>query len=114
MNNFIQPGEVQTFTAPSGGVVSGTVYKIGQVVCVAAADVAQTLPFEGKIRGVFTLPKATSQSWTEGALLYWDDSAKKFTTTSGGNRLAGHAVEAADSADTTGTVYLDGATRADS
>lgn len=111
MNNFIQPGLVQTFTAPGGGVVSGTVYKIGQAIVVAAADAAATEEFEGQIRGVFTLPKATGQTWSEGALLYWDNSAKKFTTTSGGNRLSGWAVVAADSGDTTGSVYLDGAAR---
>jgi predicted RecA/RadA family phage recombinase len=111
MNNFIQPGEVIPLTAPSGGVTSGLVYKIGLLLVVAAADVAQTLPFEGKTRGVFTLPKATGQTWAEGALVYWDNSAKKFTTTSGGNTLAGCAVAEAATGDTTGSVRLDGAVR---
>ena len=111
MNNFIQPGEVVTLTAPSAGVVSGTAYKIGQLIVVAAASVAETFPFEGKTRGVFTLPRAIGQTWSEGALVYWDDSAKKFTTTSGGNTLAGCAVAAADTGDTTGSVRLDGAVR---
>lgn len=114
MNNFEQPGLVQTFTAPSGGVVAGGVYKIGQVLVVAAASVAQTLPFEGQIRGVFrNMPKATGTAWTEGALLYWDVADGEFNTSSSGNRLAGHAAEAAESAADTGTVYLDGTSRAD-
>jgi hypothetical protein len=50
------------------------------------------------------MPKATSQAWTEGALVYW--SGTNFTTTSSSNRLVGHAVAAADSADTTGTVAV--------
>lgn len=115
MQNFIQPGEVQTFTAPTGGVVSGGVYQIGQVVVVAAADVAQTLPFEGKIRGVFEVTKVGSQAWTEGALVYFEDGARAFTTVAGGNHLAGWAVEAVGSGATltTGKVYLDGVARAD-
>ena len=111
MNNFIQPGNVVTLTAPSLGVVTGTPYKIGQLIVVAAASVAQTLPFEGATRGVFTLPKATGQTWSEGALVYWDNSAKKFTTTSGGNTLAGCAVAEAATGDATGSVRLDGAVR---
>lgn len=111
MNNFQQPGLVQTLTAPNGGVLSGKAYKIGQAIVVAVADADQDDPFQGHIRGVFTLPKATGQTWDEGELLYWDNSAKKFTTTSSANRLAGWAVAAAASGDTTGSVYLDGAGR---
>lgn len=111
MNNFIQPGLVQTFTAPNGGVVSGTAYQIGQAIVVAAFSAAQDAEFEGQIRGVFELPKATAQTWSEGALLYWDNSAKKFTTTSGGNTLAGTAMAAALTGDTTGLVRLDGVAR---
>ena len=115
MRNFVQPGDVQTFTAPSGGVVSGGVYKIGQVLVVAAFDAAQGAEFEGKIRGVFSeMPKATGTGWTEGALLYWDVADGEFNTSASGNRLAGHAAVAAGSADATGTVYLDGVSRVDS
>lgn len=115
MDNFVQPGDVQTFTAPSGGVVSGGVYKIGQVVCVAAATVAQTLPFEGKIRGVFTVTKVGSQAWTVGVPVYWDNGNTRFTSTASGSRLVGHATVAVGSGagETTGTVYFDGATRID-
>lgn len=111
MNNFVQEGEVLELTAPSGGVVSGTAYLIGSLLVVAAADVAQTLPFSGKTTGVFTLPKATGEAWTEGAKLYWDNSAKKLTTTSSGNTLVGVAAAAAGSADTTGDARLDGVAR---
>jgi len=111
MNNFVQPGEVQSFTAPNGGVLTGLAYKIGQALVVAVASVAQDLPFDGRIRGVFTLPKATGQTWSEGALLYWDNSGKKFTTSAGGNRLSGWAQAEAATGDTTGSVYLDGAAR---
>lgn len=108
MRNFIQPGEVLTLTAPTGGVVSGGVYKIGLFIVVAASTVAQTLPFEGKLNGVFDVPKATGQAWTEGALVYWDDTAKNFTTTVGTNTLAGKAARLGGevSGATTGRVRL--------
>lgn len=109
--NFVQPGNVVTLTAPTGGVVAGTVYLIGTLLVVAQNTVAQTLPFEGMVIGVFTLPKATGQAWTEGAKVYWDNTAKNFTTTSTSNTLAGVAVAAAASGDTTGSVRLDGVTR---
>lgn len=109
MQNFQQPGDTMTFTAPTAGVVSGSFYLIGALLVCATVTVDETLPFAGKTSGVFTsAPKTTSQAWVEGTLLYWDDSGKKFTTTSAGNRLVGCAAEAAGSSDTTGTVRLNG------
>jgi predicted RecA/RadA family phage recombinase len=111
MNNYIQTGNVVTLTAPSGGVTSGTGYKIGQLFVVATNNVAETLPFQGKTDGIFTLPKTTGTAWTEGVLLYWDDSTDKATTVAEDNLLIGCAAEAADSGDTTGTVRLNGTAR---
>lgn len=122
MQNFEKEGEIQTFTAPAGGVTSGTPVQIGQALVVPAVTITAaqvtadpTIQFEGKIRGVFTVTKAASQAWTEGALVYWDDTNGEFTTTATGNHLAGWATEAAESgaALTTGHVYLDGVARED-
>lgn len=114
MQNFIQPGDVLTLTAPAGGVVSGTAYKIGQLLVVAAITADAAAAFEGKTTGVFTLPKATAQAFAEGALVYWDNTAKKITTTALGNLLVGVAVAAALAADTTGLIRLDGVARVNS
>jgi predicted RecA/RadA family phage recombinase len=113
MINYQQEGDILTLVAPSGGVVSGGVYKIGSFIVVAAAAVAQTLPFEGKRRGVFRVTKVGSQAWTQGVPVYWDNGNTRFTTTSGGNTLAGAAVEAvgAGAGETTGVVLLDGTVR---
>jgi predicted RecA/RadA family phage recombinase len=106
---YQQPGDILTYTAPSGGVTAGTPVLIGASLVIPEATVAQTLPFQGRIAGVFnTMPKATSQSWTAGALLYWDNSAFKFTTTNTANTRVGTAAADAQSADTTGVVRLDG------
>lgn len=107
MKNAIVSGDVLTLTAPAGGVVSGTPVKIGQIIVVPQATVAQTLPFAGATRGVFSgVAKATGTAWAEGDLLYWNNSNLNFTKTSTGAILAGVAASAAGSADATGTVYL--------
>lgn len=109
MKNRIKSGKTMTFTAPTGGVVSGGFYKIGQLLVVALADVAQTLPFEGATTGVFaSAPKTTGAAWAEGELLYWDNTTFKFTKTAGTNHPAASVSVAALSADTTGTIRLNG------
>ncbi len=110
MTNFVQPGDVITLTAPSGGVVAGTPKQIGQIVVVPAATVAQTLPFEGAVTGVFDLPKIGSQAWADGALVYWDEGNDRCTTASGTNILIGVCVKAVGSGagETTGRVRLNG------
>lgn len=113
MRNFVQPGDVLTFTAPGGGVVSGTPVLIGSLLVVATVTAAAGDSFAGLTQGVVTGTKPGSQAWTEGAKIYWDNGAGKFTTTSGGNTLVGVAVVAvgAGADETTGTVRLDGVAR---
>lgn len=111
MKTFSQEGEVLTLTAPSGGVVSGTAYLIGSLLVVATETVAQTLPFRGLVTGIVEHAKVSAQAWTEGVKIYWDNSAKNFTTTSGGNTLVGVAAAAAANPSATGLVRLDGVAR---
>lgn len=44
--------------------------------------------------------KTTAEAWAPMQSIYWDDTAKKFTTTVGSNTLVGYAKEAALAADT--------------
>ena len=108
MKNYIQPGKVVTLTAPTCGVVSGNGYLIGTLFVVAAASVAQGLPFEGMVEEVFSLPKATGVNWVEGAALYWDNTAKVVTNVSTSNKLIGAALNARINADTVCIVRLNG------
>jgi predicted RecA/RadA family phage recombinase len=109
-NDFIKPGEILTFTAPGGGVVSGALVRIGQLLVVAMNTVAATLPFEGKCIGVFLLPKIAGVAWTEGMLLYHDSVANNIgTVVSATTMRVGVAAAAALSGDTTGLVKLTGA-----
>lgn len=111
MNNYVQAGGVQTFTAPSGGVVSGNFYVHGTLVVCATTTAAQGDPYEGKIGGVFQVAKDGSQAWTHGAAVYLKSgSATTFNATSGGNTLAGVAAGTVGSGagETTGYVLLNG------
>jgi predicted RecA/RadA family phage recombinase len=113
MNNFVQPGDVQEFTA-TGTITSGQPYQVGMAFGIAAISVASGARFVMKIRGVFSVTKPGSQAWTEGAAIYYDIGANVFTTTVGDNRLVGWAAAAVGSGagETTGQVYLDGVARA--
>lgn len=111
MENYNSPGEVLELTAPSGGVVSGVVYLIGSLLAVATVTAAEAAKFSGLVVGVIEYAKVSAQAWSEGAKVYWDNSAKNFTTTSGGNTLAGVAAAAAANPSATGKVRLDGVAR---
>ena len=114
-SNFVQPSECQTFTAPTGGVESGKAYLIGSLLVVATADVAEAMPFEGVVKGVFRVDRVDSEAWTEGLKIYYDESAELFTSDddSANNPLVGVALENIDAspAVATGLVRLDGAAR---
>jgi predicted RecA/RadA family phage recombinase len=95
MQNYVAPGEVVTFTAPSGGVVSGQAYLIGALVVIATGDAAEGAMFVGLAKGVVDVAKVDQEAWTEGQKVYFDGSASPvplFTTVSG--TLCGAAVRA--------------------
>jgi predicted RecA/RadA family phage recombinase len=108
MQNYRQSGDFLTLTAPSGGVVAGTAYLIGALVVVSQETKAQGLPFVAIRQGVFELAKVSAQAWTEGATLYWDNTAKLFTTVATSNTSAGVAAAAAANPSSTGLVCLHG------
>ena len=107
MKNYVQRGDSYDFTAPAGGVIGGTPVKIGDLVVIPSATVAQGLRFAGNITGVYDpVPAATGQAWTEGQKLYWDDTAKVFTSTAASNTKCANACEVKASADAVGRVRL--------
>lgn len=108
--SYIQPGEVLEFTAPTGGVTAGVGVLIGNLVLIALDTVAQTLLFRGMATGCHSVAKAASQAWAEGAIVYWDNTAKVFTTVSTANFRAGVAIAAVagGAGDLIGKVRLNG------
>lgn len=113
MKNFRQPADTIDLTAPVGGVVSGNGYKIGQIFGVAARTEAAGNIFPLMVEGAFDLPKTSAEAHAEGALVYWDDTAKKTTTTSTGNLLIGISIFPGGSANPsdTGRYRLNGHAR---
>lgn len=92
MKNFIQPGQVVTQIAPAGGVTSGQVVQIGNLIGVAAAAAEAGSEFELSIEGVFEIPVASALDVSAGDLLYWDSTDGELNDDSAGNSLAAVAI----------------------
>jgi predicted RecA/RadA family phage recombinase len=105
MKTYIQDGDTMPLTAPYD-VVAGGGMLIGSLFAVAIAAAASGAAVQGRTRGVIDIPKATGEAWTLGAKVYWDNTAKKLTTTSSGNTLVGVAAQAQASGDTVGRAKL--------
>ena len=75
--NFVQPGDVIQYTA-GADIASGAVVKLGNILGVALAAIANGATGSVKINGVFTVPKVTAAVIAQGESLTWDVSAGKF------------------------------------
>ena len=93
MKNFIQPGKTLTFTM-TADVNSGDGVKVGTLIVVAQADALDTEQVECLTEGVVELKRDSSDIFTEGLKVFWDDSLKQITIVSTANTQAGTAVEA--------------------
>ena len=105
MKNLLQNGENLDLVAPYD-VAAGAGFKVGSIVAVAASAALSGAAVVGVVVGVFDLAKVSAQVWTQGVVVFWDDSAKNVTTTSSGNTLLGVAVAAAANPSATGRVRL--------
>lgn len=105
MKNFVQPGHVMTFLAPSGGVMSGDLVVVGAAFGISSYNVAEGAEGELAMGGVFTLPKATG-AVTQFAAAYWDATAKKVTATATSNLKIGVFAMAYASGDAFAAVRL--------
>lgn len=114
--NFVQEGGSINWTNGTGAaVVSGQVVAIGNILGVAAVDIANGATGVVYVEGVFIAPKASGASthdFAQGASIYWDASAAKFEKTGTGTLATGDvsgaavAWEAALSTDTTFKVKI--------
>jgi predicted RecA/RadA family phage recombinase len=110
MKNFVQPGNTITVLAPYA-VSSGMAMLVGALFGVAAFDAVQGAPVEISREGVFDISAVTADTATQGAKIYWDNTARKLTTTATNNTLVGAVTIAKGSADITARVLLDGVVR---
>jgi len=107
---YRQLGKELTLTAPTGGypinipvpVVTGaTGFCAIPLDTIAAGETGPAY-----VEGVHEVAAITGTAFTNGALLYWDNSTKKLTTTATGNTRIGRAWGAKLSATATHTVKL--------
>lgn len=91
---------------PAAARASGAATLIGTKIGVAVADVAISTQGVFYVKGVFELPKLTTDVVTQGAALYWDNTNLRLTLTSAGNTYAGYAYAAAGNGVTTAQIVL--------
>jgi predicted RecA/RadA family phage recombinase len=96
MKNYVQEGVNLTFTAPSGGVVSGDTLVIGVVPVVVHESAEEGEPFVGSTCGVFKVPTASTP--TEGSVAYMTTATGAITSTASGGVKIGAFTSAKDAA----------------
>jgi predicted RecA/RadA family phage recombinase len=106
MKNYIQEGDSLTVTA-SYDRTSGQGMLVGAMFGVVMADVLSGGTVAMAREGVFDLTKVSAQAWTQGEIIYWDDSAKECTTTATSNTPIGFAALAAANPSSTGRVVVE-------
>ena len=104
MVNFQHQGDTVTVAAP-GTVASGAGVKVGNIFGIASYDAVLNDSLELARKGVFNIAKDASV-FAQGDLVYWDDTAKKATSTVGANMAVGMAEVAALTGDATVTTIL--------
>ena len=79
MKNFVEEGDVKTWTNSTGSnVVSGQVVKMSHMLGIAVTDIADGATGAVRIRCVYTVPKVSAAVFAVGEKLLWDASAGAF------------------------------------
>jgi predicted RecA/RadA family phage recombinase len=104
--NYIAPGDIVTLVATET-TVSGDGVKNGLLFGVAITDAGSGDNVECKTTGIWRLPKVSTQEWTVGVQIYWDDGNDRCTTVDN-NVPIGVAVAATTNPSATGLVRLTG------
>ena len=106
---FIQDGAAVDYR-PGANVTAGDVVVQGDLIGVAKQDIAANALGALAVEGVFDFSKATGvgTAIAVGSIVYWDDTAKEATTSSGAgaNKEVGKTIAAAGDNDTTTRVRL--------
>lgn len=105
MNNFVQDGDVISVTAPYA-LTSGQGCLVGSLFGIAVKDYGNGAAAEIRRDGVFDVTALSTDTASQGAKLYWDNTNRRLTTTVSGNTLVGVATVAKTSGQTTARVLL--------
>ena len=95
MKNFVQPGDTITVAAPYA-LDPGAGAQVESIFGVANGAAASGATVDLTVVGVFDLPKVSTDAFSVGAPVYWDDTAKLATSDDeGGNIKIGVVIRAA-------------------
>ncbi len=108
MKNYIQPGNIITVTAPTGGVTSGAGLLVGNLFGIATADAVAGADLEMVTVGVFDLPKAETAVFAAGDPVSWNATNAQTVAPASGMIPVGIAVTPAANGETTARIRLDG------
>lgn len=108
MRNYIQAGETVTVAAPYA-LTAGQAALVGAALFgIAAADAANGATVELLTRGVFDITALGTDTGVVGAVVYWDNTNRRITTTATSNMYVGTLVAAKANGETTARVRLNG------
>lgn len=106
---FKARGTIMDYVA-AAAIVSGQVLVIGTKVGVAITDIANGATGSVQVAGVFEVAKLSTDVVAQGALLYWDVTNSRATTTASGNTAMGYAHKASANGVAVVQVVLNGST----
>lgn len=106
MKNYVQEGSIIAVTA-AADISSGDPVLVGNLFGVATADADSGATVQIATRGVFTLPKKSTDTIDQGQVVYFNDT-DKITETATSSYRVGVATAAAGNGATTVKVRLDG------
>ena len=92
--------------AHTSAVTSGQPLKIGALLGIALGAYGANVSGAYAISGVYEVTKLSTDAPAAGALLYWDNTNSRLTTTATGNISAGRAYKAAANGDATVQIIL--------
>lgn len=95
-SRYVAPGNTWTHT-PATAVANNAVVVMGVTVGVALAAIPANTPGSVGVKGIYTLPKLSTDVVAQGAALFWDAGNTRLTTTASSHVRAGVAAAAAGS-----------------
>lgn len=106
--NYVQDGEVLTYTAGATAIASGAVVLMGKRIGISLSDIPANGSGSVAVTDVWSIAKLSTDVVAQGDLLYWDSANSRLTTTASGNTLAGYAFAAAGNGVTTVNIKING------
>jgi len=109
-NCVINPLTIRTYTAPGGGVTSGTPVwdTTSLILAVPLSTASAGESYAAAVDGVWTLPAVALQAWTAGDPIYWNPATSSCDNVAGALTRIGtaYAAKSNGASYTTGQVDL--------